>query len=99
MFNSKGVLTKDNPSLSAMQLLYATDKKPMSLEEALVGADIFLGLSSGDIMTPKMLLGMAENPIVFAMGKPKSRNCIQSCYCHSKRCYYGKQDDLTILIR
>ena len=70
MFNSKGVLTKDNPSLSEMQLKYATDKKPMSLEEALVGADIFLGLSSGDIMTPKMLLGMAKNPIVFAMANP-----------------------------
>jgi malate dehydrogenase (oxaloacetate-decarboxylating)(NADP+) len=70
MFNSKGVLTKDNPALSEMQLLYATDKKPMSLEAALVGADIFLGLSSGDIMTPKMLLGMADNPIVFAMANP-----------------------------
>ena len=70
MFNSKGVLTKDNPSLSEMQLKYATDKNPMSLEEALVGADIFLGLSSGDIMTPQMLLGMAENPIVFAMANP-----------------------------
>jgi len=70
MFNSKGVLTKDNPALSDMQLVYATDKAPMSLEEALVGADIFLGLSSGDIMTPKMLLGMADNPIVFAMANP-----------------------------
>jgi malate dehydrogenase (oxaloacetate-decarboxylating)(NADP+) len=70
MFNSKGVLTKDNPSLSALQQIYATDKKPMSLEEALVGADIFLGLSSGDIMTPKMLMGMAKNPIVFAMANP-----------------------------
>ena len=70
MFNSKGVLTKDNPSLSVMQQKYATDKKPMSLEEALVGADIFLGLSSGNIMTPQMLLGMAENPIVFAMANP-----------------------------
>ncbi len=70
MFNSKGVLTKDNPSLSDLQLKYATNKEPMSLEEALVGADIFLGLSSGDIMTPKMLLGMAENPIVFAMANP-----------------------------
>jgi malate dehydrogenase (oxaloacetate-decarboxylating)(NADP+) len=70
MFNSKGVLTKDNPLLSDMQLLYATDKAPMSLEEALVDADIFLGLSSGDIMTPKMLLGMAKNPIVFAMANP-----------------------------
>jgi len=70
MFNSKGVLTKDNPALSELQLKYATDKKPMSLEEALDGADIFLGLSSGDIMTPKMLLGMADNPIVFAMANP-----------------------------
>lgn len=70
MFNSKGVLTKDNPSLSDLQKIYATDKKPMSLEEALVDADIFLGLSSGDIMTPKMLLGMAKNPIVFAMANP-----------------------------
>jgi len=70
MFNSKGVLTKDNPSLSVLQQKYATDKKPMSLEEALVGADIFLGLSSGNIMTPQMLLGMAENPIVFAMANP-----------------------------
>jgi malate dehydrogenase (oxaloacetate-decarboxylating)(NADP+) len=70
MFNSKGVLTKDNPSLSVLQQKYATDLKPMSLEEALVDADIFLGLSSGDIMTPKMLLGMAKNPIVFAMANP-----------------------------
>ncbi len=70
MFNSKGVLTKDNPSLSDLQKTYATDKKPMSLEEALVGADMFLGLSSGDIITPKMLLGMAKNPIVFAMANP-----------------------------
>ena len=70
MFNSKGVLTKDNPSLSLLQQKYATDKKPMSLEEALVNADIFLGLSSGDIMTPTMLLGMAKNPIVFAMANP-----------------------------
>ena len=70
MFNSKGVLTKDNPSLSVMQLKYAKDIKPVSLEEALKGADIFLGLSSGDIMSPQMLLGMAENPIVFAMANP-----------------------------
>ncbi len=42
----------------------------MSLEEALEGADVFLGFSAGDIMTPQMLLGMAENPIVFAMANP-----------------------------
>ena len=70
MFNSKGVLTKDNPALSYLQQKYAKDIKPMSLEEALVGADVFLGLSTGDIMTPQMLMGMAENPIVFAMANP-----------------------------
>ena len=70
MFNSKGVLTKDNASLSVLQQKYAKDIKPISLEEALVNADIFLGLSSGDIMTPQMLLGMADNPIVFAMANP-----------------------------
>nr|WP_314897670.1 NADP-dependent malic enzyme [uncultured Flavobacterium sp.] len=70
MFNSKGVLTKDNPSLSALQQKYAKDIKPMSLEEALVGADIFLGLSTGGIMSSQMLMGMAENPIVFAMANP-----------------------------
>ena len=70
MFNSKGVLTKDNKSLSDLQQKYAKDIEPMSLEEALVGADVFLGLSTGDIMTPQMLLGMAENPIVFAMANP-----------------------------
>lgn len=70
MFNSKGLLTKDNKSLSDLQQKYAKDIPTMSLEEALVDADVFLGLSTGDIMTPKMLMGMAKNPIVFAMANP-----------------------------
>jgi malate dehydrogenase (oxaloacetate-decarboxylating)(NADP+) len=70
MFNSKGLLTKDNPSLSPLQQKYAKDMPEMNLAEALVGADIFLGLSSGDIMSPEMLLTMADNPIVFAMANP-----------------------------
>jgi malate dehydrogenase (oxaloacetate-decarboxylating)(NADP+) len=70
MYNSKGLLTKDNSSLSSLQLNYAVEGPSISLEDALKGADIFLGLSSGDIMTPQMLLGMADNPIVFAMANP-----------------------------
>lgn len=70
MFNSKGILTKNDSRLSEMQQKYAKDSAPISLEEALVGADIFLGLSSGNIMTAQMLLGMAPNPIVFAMANP-----------------------------
>jgi malate dehydrogenase (oxaloacetate-decarboxylating)(NADP+) len=70
MFNSKGLLTKDNPSLSSLQQKYAKNVPQITLAEALVDADIFLGLSSGDIMSPEMLLTMADNPIVFAMANP-----------------------------
>jgi malate dehydrogenase (oxaloacetate-decarboxylating)(NADP+) len=70
MYNSKGLLTKDNLSLSVLQQKYAKDSTQISLSDALEGADIFLGLSSGDIMTPEMLLRMAKNPIVFAMANP-----------------------------
>ena len=70
MFNSKGLLTKDNTALSDLQQKYAKDIQPISLEEALVNADVFLGLSTANIMTAKMLLGMAKNPIVFAMANP-----------------------------
>jgi malate dehydrogenase (oxaloacetate-decarboxylating)(NADP+) len=70
MFNSKGLLTKDNPILSDLQLKYAKNSKSISLEEALVNADVFLGLSTANIMTTNMLLGMAKNPIVFAMANP-----------------------------
>ncbi|WP_310380499.1 NADP-dependent malic enzyme [Flavobacterium sp.] len=70
MFNSKGLLTKNNASLSELQQKYAKDIEPMSLDEALNGADIFLGLSTANILTAPMLLGMAKNPIVFAMANP-----------------------------
>ena len=71
MFNSKGLLTKQDASLSVMQLKYAREGQSISLEEALKGADLFLGLSSGNLLTPEMLLGMAKNPIVFAMANPE----------------------------
>ncbi len=70
MFNSKGLLTKSNPSLSALQQKYAKDCESITLEAALVDADLFLGLSTGDIMSAAMLQSMAPNPIVFAMANP-----------------------------
>ncbi len=70
MFNSKGMLTKNNPLLSELQKKYAQDIEPKSLQEALKNADVFLGLSTGDILTADMLLGMANDPIVFAMANP-----------------------------
>ncbi|WP_445725492.1 NADP-dependent malic enzyme [Flavobacterium sp.] len=70
MFNSKGALRKDDPKISDMQRVYATDKHFDDLAHAMKGADVFVGLSTGDIVTPDMLLGMADNPIVFAMANP-----------------------------
>ena len=70
MFNSKGALRKDDPRVSDMQRVYATDKHFDDLAHAMKGADVFVGLSTGDIVTPDMLLGMADNPIVFAMANP-----------------------------
>ncbi len=71
MLNSKGVLKKTDERLSELQLVYATDSTNVSnLAEAIQGADVFIGLSSGNILTPEMLLSMADNPIVFAMANP-----------------------------
>jgi malate dehydrogenase (oxaloacetate-decarboxylating)(NADP+) len=70
MFNSKGALRKDDPKISDMQRTYATDKHFDDLAHAMKGADVFVGLSTGDIVTPEMLLSMADNPIVFAMANP-----------------------------
>lgn len=70
MLNSKGVLKKGDERLSSLQLEFATDKPVSTLEEAIKGADVFIGLSSGDILSAEMLLTMADNPIVFAMANP-----------------------------
>jgi malate dehydrogenase (oxaloacetate-decarboxylating)(NADP+) len=70
MFNSKGPLRKDDPKVTDMQRKYATDKHFDSLADAMKGADVFVGLSTGDIVTADMLLSMAHNPIVFAMANP-----------------------------
>lgn len=70
MLDSKGVLRKDDPSLDENKSFFATDRNINTLEEALQGADVFIGLSKGNVLTPEMLMGMAANPIVFAMANP-----------------------------
>ena len=70
MLDSKGVIRSDRPSLSAEKQEFATDRKIDTLAEALEGADVFIGLSIADIVTPDMLRSMGKNPIVFAMANP-----------------------------
>ncbi len=70
MLDSKGVIRKDREGLSKEKLEFATDRDLNTLEEALENADVFIGLSIANIVTPKMLKSMAKNPIVFAMANP-----------------------------
>jgi malate dehydrogenase (oxaloacetate-decarboxylating)(NADP+) len=70
MFDKDGVLSSERTDLSEIQLKYSKGIPGINLQGALKGADVFLGLSAGNILTPIMLLGMADNPIVFAMANP-----------------------------
>ena len=70
MCDSKGVIFKGRPNLDQFKSAHAIDTKYRSLEEAMVGADVFLGLSAKDVISKKMIKSMADNPIVFACANP-----------------------------
>ena len=70
MLDSKGVIRNDRPNLTTQKAEFATDRKIDTLDEAMVDADVFIGLSMADIVSPQMLKTMAKNPIVFAMANP-----------------------------
>lgn len=70
MFDKDGMLTTCREDLSDLQKRYAQACDPTTLGDALNDADVFLGLSVGNLLTPEMLLSMAQNPIVFAMANP-----------------------------
>ncbi len=70
MFDVNGVLHEERTDLSDLQQKFVTKKKYKSLADAIDGADVFLGLSVGNIVTPAMLKSMAKRPIVFAMANP-----------------------------
>lgn len=70
MFDSKGAITKDRKDIDESKKKFATTRKIKSLEEAMKGADVFIGLSRGGIVNARMLKGMAKNPIVFALANP-----------------------------
>ncbi len=70
MCDSRGVITTSRPNLSEQKREFATDRNISTLAEAMVGADVFLGLSVKDVVTPEMVQSMAPNPIVFALANP-----------------------------
>jgi malate dehydrogenase (oxaloacetate-decarboxylating)(NADP+) len=70
MLDSKGTLTKNRTDLTEEKLEFISDTTATNLEEAMADADVFIGLSKGNVVTPQMLLSMNANPIVFAMANP-----------------------------
>ena len=71
MLDSRGVITSDRASLTPEKKEFATTRTDIhTLEDAMVGADVFLGLSKGNILTQDMIRSMAKDPIVFALANP-----------------------------
>jgi malate dehydrogenase (oxaloacetate-decarboxylating)(NADP+) len=70
MLDTKGVLRKDRTDMNKYKQLFATDRDIHTLAEAMEGADVFLGLSTKNIVSKDMVRSMAANPIVFAMANP-----------------------------
>ena len=71
MLDSKGVITSDRPGLTEEKKFFATDRRDVhTLEEAIKGADVFLGLSRGNVLSQDMVRSMADMPIVFALANP-----------------------------
>jgi malate dehydrogenase (oxaloacetate-decarboxylating)(NADP+) len=71
MLDSKGVISVDRVDLDGQKSFFATtNKKAKTLEDAMKDADVFVGLSKGNVVTQKMVQSMAKRPIVFALANP-----------------------------
>lgn len=70
MFDSKGLITTLRNDLDEYKQQFAQSGKDISLEDALQGADVFIGLSKGNLLSKEMIRGMAERPIIFALANP-----------------------------
>ena len=70
ILDSKGVVYHGRANVDQWKAVHATVTTLRTLEEAMVGADVFLGLSQKDVLTPDMVKSMARDPIIFAMANP-----------------------------
>lgn len=70
LLDSKGVIRADRQETNKQKLQFATKRDIHTLEDAMRDADMFLGLSKADILSPEMIMSMAKDPIVFALANP-----------------------------
>ena len=72
MLDSRGVISKSRTNLTPEKVEFATERTDITtLGEAIVGADVFLGLSKGNVLSQDMVRSMAKDPIVFALANPE----------------------------
>lgn len=70
MCDSKGVINKNRENLTPEKSYFVTSRDVSTLQEAIVGADLFLGVSKANVLTKEMVRSMANDPIVFALANP-----------------------------
>jgi len=70
MYDSKGLIWQGREDLDESKIIYSSHKKDVTLAEAMKKADVFVGLSKGDIVSKEMVASMAKDPIVFALANP-----------------------------
>lgn len=80
MCDSKGVISVRRTDLNESKKFFATTRNVNTLQEALIGADVFLGLSVADVLTQEMVRSMNADPIVFALANPNP----EIAYCEAK---------------
>ena len=70
MCDSKGVIYKGRKNIDQFKSAHAIETKLRTLDEAMKGADVFLGLSAKDVVSKEMVKSMANKPIIFACANP-----------------------------
>jgi malate dehydrogenase (oxaloacetate-decarboxylating)(NADP+) len=75
LFDTKGLITSDRGDLNIYKQAYAQTAPHQTLEEAMCGADVFIGLSVANLLSPEMVKSMAFNPVIFAMANPDPEIC------------------------
>jgi len=87
--DSKGVIHTGRQNLDESKQRYARDTEARTLADAMPGADIFLGLSTGGVLKPEMVAGMAENPIILAMANPDPEILPEDAHAVRPDCIIG----------
>ena len=89
VFDSKGLIHESRNDLDVLKKEFISKGKNVTLEEALHGADVFIGLSKGNVLSQEMVKSMAKNPIVLAMANPDPEITYEDCLAARKDVIMG----------